>query len=313
MEEQLMAKKNLIYKTIVGSKLYGTFTEDSDTDYIGVFVPDKDYVLGIKRCEQVEDKTNPSSSVKANTKADVDSVIYSLPKIVHMLLNNNPTALEILFAPKGCIVFDSELGKLLRDNSRLFISKKAKHTYCGYAFAQKNKVLNKKDRYSQFIKAMEILEIWRKQGKKTLPNRLDLVTELVEKGSWYAFEKGADVEECIKTVDKQLLAYGRHLEQVKRLGYDPKFICHVVRLLDEGIQLLTEGRINLPLDNAQHVRDIKMGKYELPEILRWIEDREKLIEVAYVNCKLPNTPDMEAINKLQIQILDNYYRAESPR
>ena len=77
MEEQLMAKKNLIYKTIVGSKLYGTFTEDSDTDYIGVFVPDKDYVLGIKRCEQVEDKTNPSSSVKANTKADVDSVIIT--------------------------------------------------------------------------------------------------------------------------------------------------------------------------------------------------------------------------------------------
>ena len=316
MIEQTMAQQNLIYKCIVGSKLYGTFTEDSDTDYLGVFVPGKGYTLGFKVCEQVELKTNPSNSRKANTKSDVDYTCYAVPKIVQMLIKNNPTALEILYVPKNCIVADSVYGKLLRDNMHLFVSKKAKHTFVGYAISQKSKVLNKKDRYSQFIKALDIAESWLKDGHTELPQTLELNTDLIEKGHWMSFQSGMPTDAVLEAINKELLAYGRRLDQVKRLGYDPKFISHVVRLLDEGIELMVEGKLTFPLNNNRLVRDIKQGKYALSDILKWIDDRERGIEEAYIRSSLPNTPDLEAVNKLQVRILEEYYeqsdRADGP-
>ena len=144
MKEREMAKRNLVLQAIVGSRLYGTQTESSDTDYMGIFIPDKEYVLGTSVVEQVEIKTNPSSNPRANTKDDTDCVIYSLPKFFRMLTANNPTALELLFCGDQ-VVYDTQIGRRIIANAHLFISQKAKHTYCGYAFAQKCKVLNKKD------------------------------------------------------------------------------------------------------------------------------------------------------------------------
>lgn len=307
MIERDMAINNTVLKVIVGSNMYGTSTPDSDMDYIGVFIPEKDYVLGTLRCEQCEIKTNPSSNPKANTKDDVDTTIYSLPKIIHMLTNNNPTALEVLFAPNSCITQCAEAGGRLIANRDLFISQKAKYTYCGYAHSQLQKVLNKSDRYSQFVKAFEQLEKWQTDGYKFLPDRLTLNTDLISAGSWRIVEKGTETEVAIATITKELSAYGRRLEQVKELGFDPKFICHVVRLLDEGIELLKTGRITLPIPSATLVRDIKLGKHQLPWILKQIDEREAEIEAVFKDCKLQHSPDIAGINKLQIELLEEFY------
>jgi hypothetical protein len=312
MIEQKMAQDNLILEAQVGSKMYGTNTEDSDTDLMGIFMPNKDYTLGIMKCEQVEIKTNPSSNPQANTKDDIDRVIYSLPKFISMLVKNNPTALELLFA-RDSIVYDTSISRKLTGCSHLFVSQKAKHTYVGYAFSQKAKVLNKKDRYSQFVAALEKLDVYLQAGVTKLPVKLEMNTDLIKQGFWKIIEKGEDVLAAKQKLEKELAEYGRRLELVKRLGYDPKFICHVVRLLDEGIELLTTGALQFPLKSAPLVLDIKLGNWTLPRILKEIEDRERLIEEVYTTCKLQHSPDIAGINELQIELLEEFYYAQRGR
>lgn len=143
MTEQEMAKKNLIFKAITGSKLYGTDTPKSDADYVGIFIPDKEYVLGMKVCEQVEFKSNPSDSGRRNTKDDVDMTIYSLPKFIKLCSQNNPNIVELLFVDDKHTLVTTPYWEEIKANTHLFISKKIQHTFLGYAHSQKQKVISR--------------------------------------------------------------------------------------------------------------------------------------------------------------------------
>lgn len=144
MIEQLMAERNLIYKIRTGSYMYGTNTENSDEDFSGIFIPDEDYVLGIKKCEQVI-LNQKFSKGKLNQKGDVDYTLYSIIKFIHLAIENNPNIIEFFYAPTNCILYQSKLGKLLIENRHLFLSKKAYHTFKGYAYAQRHKLEIKKE------------------------------------------------------------------------------------------------------------------------------------------------------------------------
>jgi len=144
--EQEMAKKNCIFFCRVGSHMYGTNTPESDDDFMGVFIPDEDYVLGWnKKVEQVEFRTNPSSSGKANQVGDVDCTLYSLPKWIKLAAGNNPNILEIFFAPENCVLHINGLGKMLMDEYALFVSQKAYHSFKGYSHSQLEKLKTKKN------------------------------------------------------------------------------------------------------------------------------------------------------------------------
>lgn len=307
MQEQTIALQNTIFKVMSGSHLYGTNTEDSDKDYLGVFIPTEDYVVGIKRVEQVEWKTNKSDSNKGNTKEDVDCTLYALPKFIHLITQNNPTVLELLFAPDKCIVQDTEFGKRLRAAYPMFISKKCKWTFLGYAYSQKQKVLNKRDRYSQFIEVLDKVNDLEKQGYTELPERLSLNTDLIEAGTWRCYEKGQPIPDVKARIQKEIGEYGHRIESIKKIGYDGKFMSHVLRLLSEGLQALVEGRIELPLPDNNLIRDIKLGKYTLEEVLKLCEEKEKYIEEAYIRSTLQNSPDVNKINELQKNLMLEFW------
>jgi len=143
MKEQEMAQRNLIFKAMVGSKLYGTDTPKSDRDYVGVFIPDKEYVMGLKNCDQVEIRSNPSDSGRRNDKDDTDCTLYSLPKFIKLAAENNPNIVELFFIDDKHIIECNNYGKRLIESFPFFISKKAKHRFLGYAHSQKQKILNK--------------------------------------------------------------------------------------------------------------------------------------------------------------------------
>lgn len=247
MIEQKMALKNLIYKIRIGSNLYGTMTTISDDDFGGIFIPDKAYLLGIRTCEQVELSDKVNQKIR-NQKGDIDYTIYSLPKFIKLAMNNNPNIIEFLYASKHCILCGTEYSTILRDNHHLFLSKKAYHTFKGYAYAQRQKLLLK---------------------KKNMTGR----NELIEK-----------------------------------YGYDVKFASHLIRLLLECHQLLVEKRLTFPLSQNNLVRDIKLGKYDLDWVLDKAEEIEKLIDLAYTTSDLQYTANFEEIDKLQIMLLEKFWR-----
>ena len=144
MIEIEMAEKNLIYKIISGSHLYGTNTAKSDMDYLGIFIPNEDYVIGLKTCEQVELGTKSSSETRRNTQGDIDCTVYNMVKFIKLAIGNNPNIMELFFAPKNCIIYKHPIMDELLSNYHLFVSKKSFHTFTGYAYSQRKKLEIKK-------------------------------------------------------------------------------------------------------------------------------------------------------------------------
>ena len=251
MIEKQIAQDNLIYKIRTGSHLYGTSTEESDEDFIGIFIPPKDYVMGVKRCEQVILSTKTSQSAR-NSKGDIDYTVYCLIKFIHLAIGSNPNIIELFFVEHPCLLYCNEFGRRLKEAYPLFISKKAYHTFKGYAYSQRKKLEIKKEHMT---------------GRKELATKF---------------------------------------------GFDVKFGSHLLRLLLECLQLLTEGRLTFPLSQNNLVKDVKLGKYDLEWVLNKAEELEKLVDLAYVNSKLQHTANIEKINELQISLLEDYWKTTSP-
>lgn len=122
----------LLMRCISGSQAYGMATETSDVDIRGIFVPTLDYMLGfMKHVEQIERKP--------------ETVIYALQKYMALAANANPNILELLFVPDDCLLEVHPLYRLLVENRKLFLSKKVRYTYTGYAAAQLRRIERHRD------------------------------------------------------------------------------------------------------------------------------------------------------------------------
>lgn len=120
-----------LYDCITGSRAYGTQMPTSDTDIRGVYILPKSELYGLSYTPQVADTTN-------------DTVYYELGRFVELLAKNNPNMLELLATPEDCIRYRHPVMDQL--SPELFLSKKCKDTFGGYAYSQIKKArgLNKK-------------------------------------------------------------------------------------------------------------------------------------------------------------------------
>lgn len=119
----------LVSRTILfarhGSHAYGLNVATSDEDFKGVAIPPKEYVFGfVNHFEQAESK-------------DPDLVVYDLKKFMALAADCNPSIIEVLWTPP---LHATAAGEKLRDARQLFLSKKAKHTFSGYALAQLKRI-----------------------------------------------------------------------------------------------------------------------------------------------------------------------------
>jgi predicted nucleotidyltransferase len=78
---------------------------------------------------------------------------------------------------------------------------------------------------------------------------------------------------------------------VAKHGYDTKNAAHLIRLLQMGIEFLTEGRLYVERKNASELLAIKDGAYSLEAVKEKAERLFKLAEEAYVNSSLPSEPN----------------------
>jgi hypothetical protein len=130
-------EKRTILIGLAGSHGYGLNRPDSDHDYRGIFIASKPYYLGFDVIEQKENGWNEPGIFDFLNNAE-DTVIYELRKVLKLLAGANPNVLELLWLNHYPHL--TEVGKYLQENRDLFLSKKVKHTYSGYAFAQIKKI-----------------------------------------------------------------------------------------------------------------------------------------------------------------------------
>ena len=122
-------RERTIYLTQHGSRCYGTSTPTSDLDVRGVVIAPKEYYLGM------------TNNFEQATSKDPDLVIFELRKFLKLASECNPNALEIIFTDEQDHFHVSKLGRILLDNRDLFLSKRVKFTFQGYAHAQMKRIL----------------------------------------------------------------------------------------------------------------------------------------------------------------------------
>ncbi len=128
MKELELAKKYQIFSCRAGSHSYGMNTASSDIDTRGIFIAPPEYTVGcMKSIEQVE-------------LPGEDTVIYELGKFLKLASDSNPNIIELLFTGEENILFIDPAFEKIRAHRHLFLSKKAKYTFSGYAMAQMKRI-----------------------------------------------------------------------------------------------------------------------------------------------------------------------------
>jgi len=125
----------------------------------------------------------------------------------------------------------------------------------------------------------------------------------LHKGSWHRF-KGYAFSQMHKIDIKH--PEGKRKELVEKYGYDVKFGSHVVRLLGEVEQILTEGDIDLQR-NREQLKTIRRGEWSKEQLKQYFNDKEKQLEEVYLKSELPWGPDENKIKKLLILCLEMYF------
>jgi predicted nucleotidyltransferase len=124
-----------------GSHAYGTAIATSDLDYKGVAIPPRAYFLGFHQAFE-----------QAELRQPVDAVIYDIRKFFRLACECNPSIIEALHTDPEDLVVSTPAGERLRASGHLFLSRKARHTFSGYAKAQLKRI---KGHYSWLMRPPE--------------------------------------------------------------------------------------------------------------------------------------------------------------
>jgi hypothetical protein len=129
--DDLKQQNLILLDTVSGSRAYGLDTPESDTDMRGVFILPQDLYFGFGYIDQVSSERN-------------DHTYYELGKYLRLLAKNNPSSIELLFAPEETIIYRHPL--MERIKSKPILSRLCRDSFAGYAMSQvkRAKGLNKK-------------------------------------------------------------------------------------------------------------------------------------------------------------------------
>lgn len=124
--DELKASDKLIYSLIVGSTAYNLNVATSDVDESGIFMHQKDDFLSL---------SNPPDEIRG----DKDTTYYELRKFLHLAATCNPTVIALLFPYPEIVLKTTPVMDHIIKNRHLFITKKAKDSFMGYAVQQIHK------------------------------------------------------------------------------------------------------------------------------------------------------------------------------
>ena len=108
-------------------------------------------------------------------------------------------------------------------------------------------------------------------------------------------------------------AHTNRPELVAAHGYDTKFAMHALRLGVQGVELLTTGRITLPVPepDRQYLRAVRRGEVPQAEVIRSVEAAERKLESLRTSSAIPPEPDREWVNDWLHRSYTQYWATRS--
>lgn len=130
LRENKYLGNNIMLIALGGSLAYGTNVATSDVDIRGIAVNDASQLFGIYQ--------DFGQVVDTNT----DTVIYSILKMIKLLIECNPNTIEILGCKPEHYIYKDKRGEILLNHKDDFLSKAAIPRFGGYADAQYGRLQN---------------------------------------------------------------------------------------------------------------------------------------------------------------------------
>lgn len=210
--------------TIMGSHAYGTNTPTSDTDFYGFVVPPIEYIFphttgnifGFEKNVQNFDQYQGHHLDCGDGYGEYDLTIYNITRYFYLCSDGNPNMLDSLFTDNDSLVFVDDIGQIVRDNRKLFLSQKAYHTFRGMAFSHISRLKNRQregnrleliNKYGFDVKdASHIVRLIMELKQILIDGDLDLKANSkmilgVKNGNWTKEEVISFFEQQIKLLD----------------------------------------------------------------------------------------------------------------
>ncbi len=288
-----------------GSIAHNMYTPSSnpdsidDKDLMGVYVAAPEHYLGFGR-----------DDVKEAFIKEWDSVCYEIRKFIGLLLKCNPNVLSLLWIDEPHILYQNELGRLLRDNRQLFVSKQAYHSFTGYAYGQFKRMTHFNQEAQREMAALEE-EIDKHNVNLSDPHAAQEQRDTLIASGEFSGQKLGELLDRYNAIKRQYFSGGymgaKRRELVRRVGYDAKNAAHLIRLLRMGVEFLVEGELHVARADADNLMAIKRGEWSLERVKEEAERLFKLAEEAYIRSSLPAKPDNAKGENLCMEIIRQYH------
>jgi uncharacterized protein len=99
------------------------------------------------------------------------------------------------------------------------------------------------------------------------------------------------------TGERGMGRHGQRLDLIEKFGWDVKFGMHMIRILLECRELLTDRFITFPRPEKNLLIDIRSGKWTQAETLRLHDDLRTECDSLLDNSKLPEGPNLRVVSE----------------
>lgn len=313
-----------IFRCLAGSRLYGTETATSDTDYKAVHLPTKRGIL-LGRGKAVLSTSTGSKDAK-NGADDTDVESFELQRFLKLASDMQTIPVELLFVPFIARDVSWVWGKVI-DNRHKILNRNTK-AFVGYCKGQAVRYSMRGKRLETYQNVVAVLE-------ETIANardNKDIVAEVMPTLLLFDGVKAVERDHNGRTVT-YLDVYGRQVPTTVRLsealsvyakpvneagqrarnamdagGADWKALYHTVRIVDEGITLFRDGDITFPCTNRDYLMQIRAGEVQMDRVLDYFDGQLEILEGIEDKSPLAKKPDLEWIDNFVEDIYESIVR-----
>jgi hypothetical protein len=343
------AMKSCIFRFISGSHAYGTNRPDSDHDFRGVFIAplanafdlfqtsftgagtigqklktalddieDGKYDAAAENIRVAMQPDNGDLNLSVGTvhKTGEDEELQELRKFMKLASDSNPNIIEFLYVDR-LITHETAVWRRIRENRHLFLSKKARWTFSGYAHAQLDRIkthrgylLNppaKKPTRADFgLPESTVIAKEHHNALLSLPSEWVKDEERDYVKNEKAFQKALAQWNSYQKWEKERNPARKELE--RKFGYDVKHAAHLVRLSRMGTEILAEGTVKVYRPDREELQGILRGEWPYEKLVEHAEQIDSSLDGLYEKSALRDRPDHKGISQLYKAICEEHYK-----
>ncbi len=298
-----------IFKSLMGSRLYGCDIPSSDYDNKGIFLEDLTDLLDKK-----------PNVFRDNSVVNIEEEMYCLSYFMKLLQSGNTIPVEMLFIPETYWLETSKQWEEIVANRSKIVSSNI-YPFIAYAKTQAEKYGFKGEKLTTIKNATLIVNTgltfdglcsyFKDQpgiGFNTeITRSTKPIRHIVICGK--SFGETTNQKLWLEPLFKMLKTYGKRAQEATE-GIDLKAQYHSVRLMNEAIELFTTGFITFPRPEANLLLEIRNGNYDKKAAETLIDTTyNKLLKVKEAST-LQSKPDINLMNELVYKFQADYMREE---